>query len=93
MIMTPPFITIENPTREEFDALMAYGAFNSETTFENYLELCRERRELRAEAEREGWLDGYEEPPDLNDPETIRIFSEMLAQFKALWAAQRKEAT
>lgn len=90
--MNPPTITIDNPTREEFDALMAYGAFNAETTFEDYLELCRERRALRAEAEREGWAQGYEEPPDLDDPETIQIFSDMLAQFKTLWAAQRKEA-
>ena len=90
--MNPPTITMENPTRQEFDALMAYGAFNSETTFANYLEICRERRELRAEAEREGWLDGYEEPPDLDDPETLRILGEMLEQLKTQWAAQRQDA-
>ena len=84
--------TIENPTREEYEYLVSTGDFHPDFSFEDYLEICRERRELRAEAEREGWLDGYEEPPDLDDPETMRILGELVVEMKARWAAQRQEA-
>jgi hypothetical protein len=50
---------------------MRNGVFNPESTFEDYLALCQERREMRDEAERQGWRRGYEEPPDLEDPESL----------------------
>ena len=77
-------ITIDNPTHEEFENIMAGGYFHPSTTFEDYLALCRERREMRAEAEREGWSAGYVEPPDLDDPEVQEALDRL-----ALWAAGR----
>lgn len=84
--------TIENPTREEYELLAASGDFHPDFSFADYLEICRERRELRAEAERKGWSQGYEEPPDLNDPETWRIFDEFLAHVKAQGRNEPRQA-
>ena len=68
-------IDIDNPSRANFAELMVSGYANPEATFEDYLALCQERREMRDEAERQGWRRGYEEPPDLDDPESLRYLA------------------
>ena len=84
-------ITIDNPTREEFAANRHSGDFAADATFEDYLELCRERREMRDYAEQQGWRRGYEEPPDLEDPESLRYLA-MIALGVTEDAAEEKRA-
>ena len=85
-------ITIDNPTLEEFAEGKRSGDFNPNCTFEDYLALCQERREMRDEAERQGWRRGYEEPPDLDDPESLRYLAMIVTDWDKQPARQPKAA-
>ena len=84
-------IDIENPSRANFAELHATGYMNPAFTFADYLELCQERRAERAEAERNGWLDGAEEPPDIEDPESLHYLAMIVTQ-QAAEPARDKQA-
>ena len=84
-------IDIDNPSRADFAAWHVACDINPAFAFEDYLELCRERREMRDYAEQQGWRRGYEEPPDLEDPESLRYLA-MIALGVTEDAAEEKRA-
>lgn len=72
-------ISIDNPTREEFERIVAEGGFSSGTSYEDYLALCRERRKMREEAKSLNYLDGYEAPPEFEEDD-LEVFREAWAE-------------
>ena len=68
-------------TSEQFEVLRKSGAINSQATYQDYLELKRERTERRHEAKANG-LVGCE-PPELTGDD-IAIFMKMHEQAEEL---------
>lgn len=71
-------------TPEQFEQIRASGKINPLATYEDYLELRREREEARREAERLGWT--AEAPPELT-PEDEEILMRAWAELAAKKAA------
>ena len=79
-----PF-TVANPTLEEFAQLHAEGDVHPEFSYQNYLALCQEHLERREEARQLGYLDQYEEGPDLDapfSPEELELIANLFPNAK-----------
>ena len=76
-------------TPQQFEELRLSGEINPAATYQDYLELRRERGERRAEAQRLGWT--AEAPPELT-PEDEEILMRAWAKVAAERAAAEEQS-